>query len=120
MAKIVEGLLSEHWPQMDNLLREHACELATHKHLMVLNPDKARYKNMEDAGMLLSLFAYEDEQLIGYSITFLSRNLHYSDLFYAHNDVLFVEKSRRNGKAGMQLISATVRAVKARGARLIV
>lgn len=120
MIRIVEGSVSDKWQQVQILLREHVDELATHKHLMVLNPDVDRYEAMEEAGVLFALFAYDGDDIVGYSVNFVARNLHYSDLVYAQNDVLFVRQTHRNGRLGLQLIHETERVAKRHGARFIV
>lgn len=120
MVRIVEESVSDKWEVVADMLAQHVDELTTHKHLMVLKPDRERYAMLEQAGALLALFAYDGDELVGYSVNFLSTNLHYSDLFYSHNDVLFVRKSHRNGRTGLRLIQATERAAKERGARFII
>lgn len=118
--RIVEGRLSENWAALDAMLHEHAQELATNKELMVLAPDRVRYAAIEAANIMLTLLAYEGDELIGYSINFVSQHLHYSGLTYAQNDVLFVRAPYRKGRAGLALIQETERVCKERGAQMIV
>jgi GNAT superfamily N-acetyltransferase len=101
------------------LLNLHRDELTTHKHIMLLKPDVARYKALEDAGNLFTLALYDGETIVGYSVNIVSRNLHYSDLLYVHNDILFVHPDYRKGLHGVKLIARTEAYARALGAQLI-
>lgn len=102
------------------MLAAHREELSTHKHLMVLNPDRAAYEALEDSGKLLTLAAFDgDGKLVGYSASFIGFNLHYSDLLYAHNDVMYVAPEHRKSGLGGALIARTEHEVRERGARFM-
>jgi GNAT superfamily N-acetyltransferase len=100
------------------LLHDHWQELATDKELMALAPDVQRYREMERKGVIFALYAYLDGALVGYSVNFLSTNLHYRHLTYSQNDVLFLDAAHRGGRIGLRLIAETEQAAKARGAKL--
>lgn len=118
--RIVEGSVIEHAARMQPLLEQHVEELTTRKDLMVLDPDWAKYQALEAAGIVLALFAWAGDELIGYSVTFIGPHLHYKQLRYAHNDVLFLAQNYRGApRVGMQLIAETERLAKERGARLM-
>jgi GNAT superfamily N-acetyltransferase len=102
------------------LFRAHYEEIARNKGVMVLSPDWHRYEQMEAGGLLFCLAAWVDERLAGYSVTLVAKHLHYSDLLYAQNDVLFVAEEHRKGRLGRDLIAQTERECSARGARLVV
>lgn len=90
------------------LLEQHADELATHRDIMIVNPDMERYKSFNEVGCLPSLGLFDDNgELAGYSVTFLTKSLHYSALSFAQNDVLFVRKDLRKGRWGLNLIKET-------------
>ena len=74
---------------------------------------------LEDAGLLVTLYMWDGDELIGYSCSFLSTHLHYSGLYYAHNDVLYLRPECRCAALGKQLIAATEKAVGDRGARMM-
>lgn len=118
--QIVEISVSKHIGQVDELLREHWLELAKNRELMVLKPDAARYQAMEQAGVVLALGAFDFDTMIGYSVSFIGPHMHYADLCFAQNDVLFVASVHRNGRTGIRLIQETERLAKARGARMMV
>jgi GNAT superfamily N-acetyltransferase len=120
MTRIVEGSVVNKWVEVAELLAMHVDELASHKHLMKLDPAIETYEAMEDGGMLASLFVYdENEKLIGYSVNFIVPHLHYSELVTCQNDVLFIHPDHRHGRIGMKLIAATEQLAKERGAKLI-
>jgi GNAT superfamily N-acetyltransferase len=109
------------WP----LLEEHYAELATVPDIMLLKPDVERYQTLEAAGNLFAIGTHVDadgngaETLVGYSVNIVCTNLHYGDLLMCQNDLLFVRKSHRRGMTGMRLITATERAAKDRGVKMM-
>ncbi len=120
MAKIVEGTMSDKWHQLSELISENWQELVSLKHIMQLNPQIDRYKALEDAGLLLVLFAYDSaNNIIGYSANIISNHIHFSGLVTCSNDVLFLTKAHRKGRAGMQLILETEKKAAERGAKLM-
>src|SRR4051812_36759929 len=113
--RIVETTIADKIAHCSSLLDEHWHESARNKHLMVLKPDTVRYASLEAGGALLSLVAYVDDEVVGYSVNIISPHLHYADVVCAHNDVLFVAKAYRESPLGLKLIRETERAAKARG-----
>jgi hypothetical protein len=101
------------------LQREHWEETARNKHLMVLDPATEIYAAIEREGGLFAVLAYDGEEMIGYSVNLLSVNLHYSSLYMATNDVLFVAKPYRVGRTPMRLIDETERVAAEYGARMM-
>lgn len=117
--RIIETTIADKIEHVPGLLEAHWHESARNKHLMVLKPDMARYQALEAAGSLLSLVAYVDDQIVGYSVNIVTPHLHYADLLCAHNDVLFIAKEHRETPLGLKLIRETERAARARGANLM-
>lgn len=117
--EIKEGLLSESWGVIDSLTVNHWQESAKNKELMVLLPDKIKYKMYEDTGSLLSLFAYVNGNCVGYSINIITNHLHYADLICSYNDVLFLDENHRNSPIGIRLIDRTKEESKKRGAEIM-
>lgn len=100
------------------LLEEHREELTTNKDLMILKPNVELYRALEDSDSLISIVAFDGDKIIGYSVSFVSANLHYSDLLLCSNDVLFVTKEHR-GSIGLKLMRMTERLAKERGCGMI-
>lgn len=117
--RIIETTIADKIEHVPGLLEAHWHESARNKHLMVLKPDVPRYQALEAAGSLLSLVAYADDQIVGYSVNIVTPHLHYADLLCAHNDVLFVAKEYRESALGLKLIRDTERAARARGVHLM-
>lgn len=86
---------------------------------MVLDPDEEQYDRLDAAGVLVKLGAFCDGELVGYSITIVTRHLHYRGLVYGQNDVLYVVPEHRKSRVGLSLIRKTEAACAARGARLV-
>lgn len=118
--EIRETTIADKIDEANALLVAHWQELAKNKDVMVLKPDVERYALLEAAGSLVSLVAYDGDRIVGYSVNFLTTNLHYSDLTYVHNDVLFVMPEHRKSSLGMRLIRATEDVARQRGARMVI
>jgi predicted GNAT superfamily acetyltransferase len=109
--------IAEH---QQDLLEAHWQEIARDKKLMKLSPDVSQYRAMEDADMLISIGAFDDDgKMCGYAVSFIGTHLHYSELTYAHNDVLFVAEEYRSKRLGLRLIRETERIAKEKGARMV-
>lgn len=120
MMRIEEVKLTDHADKIAVMLHDHWQEVARNKEIMVLKPDWDKYKALEDAGALFTLFAYDDDEIIGYSVNIIQPHLHYSDLIYAANDVLFVRQDMRGStRAGRLLLSESEAIAKAKGAKLM-
>ena len=101
------------------LLARHRDEVAVFKDLSILKPDLERYRELEAKGRLFSLIAFRGEETIGYSANFFLSHLHYADLIYCQNDVLYLVPEMRNSRIGLNLINATVKMAKEAGAQLM-
>lgn len=119
MIEIRESSVDEFAQYAGTLFEEHWEEVALNKHVMVLKPDWERYRAMEQQGAILALAAFEANEMVGYSVNFLMRHLHYADLCICSNDILFVTGPRRAGRLGLHLIRETEKAAKAKGTRLM-
>jgi predicted GNAT superfamily acetyltransferase len=119
MTEIRLSNVDEMLANASELFSEHWEEIALNKQVMVLKPDEQKYRAAEDNGMLLILAAFEGEKVVGYSVNIVTNHLHYADLITCSNDLLFVTEGKRNGRLGLQLIRATEKMAKERGARLM-
>jgi GNAT superfamily N-acetyltransferase len=102
-----------------HLFAEHWQETARNKAVMVLQPDAGRYRALEAQGSFFALGAFVDGELVGYSGNLIGPHLHYADLRYSTNDVLFVSEAHRKSSLGLKLIDATEREARRRGARMV-
>lgn len=104
----------------EDLLQAHWEEVAKHKDVMVLAPDWDRYRALERQGYLLTLGAFtEENELVGYSAGIITTHIHYKDLLYYQNDVLFLTPEFRRSRLGLRLIEATEAKAKTRGVRFV-
>jgi GNAT superfamily N-acetyltransferase len=101
------------------LLELHYQEIASFKEHIPLDPDYARYEELDAAGRLLIITARRDGALVGYSIFFLTNHVHYASTLVALNDIVFLHPAERSGGAGVRLFKESERIVRERGARMI-
>jgi len=111
-------LATDYLDQMWPLLAAHREELTVYPEIMQLSPDVETYLRLEDAGKLLSLGVFDHDELIGYSVNVVTRNLHY-DLRVCQNDVLYLAPEHRLGPLGLRLIRDTERHAREDGAKLM-
>ena len=96
---------------------EHYEELVGDKATVKFDPHLDRYTQLEALSMLVSLGAYLDDQLVGYSVNILGPHMDSQHTMCAHNTMLFLAKAHRKGTLGVKLIRATSTACKVRGAQ---
>ena len=115
--RITKTTVKDLWMDMIfEMAGEHQQELATNPEIMQVNPAVDQYLQMEQAGILLVLRADDDDGLIGYSVNLVHPHLHYQHLMVAQNDLLFITKPHRKGRAGLKLMQATIDHAKEMGA----
>ena len=119
MVAIREIRATEWIEQAWGLIEANREELTTNKDLLVLNPNVDTYCLLEDKGALLSLGAFDGDEIVGYSVNIMAHNLHYSDLMMCQSDVLYVREDKRQGPAGLKLMRETERLAKERGAQMM-
>lgn len=93
--------------------------MTTNKELMKLKPDYDAYFAAEKAEKTLIIGAFSGETLIGYSVNFVIKNLHYSDLIMCQNDLLYLDPEYRKGITGIRLLRETEKRAKALGANFV-
>lgn len=89
--------------EMKPLLHKHYLEVALYQDKIEFNPDYDKYYTMEEMGMLHIVTVRDDGNLIGYFISMINENIHYSDHTYALNDVLYVDEDYRNSGVGQTM-----------------
>jgi len=97
--------VSQCLPDMGELHQDHYEEITTHKHLKKLKPDYDAYYKLEKKGNLRVMTVRTDDNiLIGYFVTFIQRHIHYTDVVYALNDILYIHPGHRGGTVGYRLM----------------
>ena len=102
------------------LLETHWQEVANYKDKVPLKPNFSKYQALEKNKALVIMACRDKEKLIGYSIFFLSRHLHYTTCLVASNDVLFLTKAFRKGRVGIKLIQESERLLKNMGVNRVI
>lgn len=82
------------YEEMKPLLEKHYHEIAHYQDIK-LNPDFEQYCMLEKIGMLKTYTARFEGELIGYSLFFVKKNIHYKDSLQAVQDVIYIDKTRR-------------------------
>jgi len=106
------------WTEILPLLHEHKEEIA-HYPDIELAPDVEAYNHAEGAGVLRCYTARVNGALMGYAVFFVKRNMHYRHSLQAVQDVLFVTKSHRHGRVGLQLIRYSEEQLRAEGVQVV-
>lgn len=106
------------WANAGEMIAQHT-EVSTNSDLFTINPNLNVYRQMEKAGSLLTIGAWDDGLLIGYSINFVLPHHHSMEVIHCSNDLLFVHPEYRRGRTGLKLISETERLAKKRGAHIV-
>jgi GNAT superfamily N-acetyltransferase len=101
------------------LTEEHWGEIARNKDVIKLNPNYDTYKTLQDLGMLHIVTARDEGRLIGYAITLITPNLHYSDHLFAVNDILFISKKYRGGRTGYRMFKYMEKCYRERGVSVV-
>lgn len=86
---------------------------------MGINFNEAAYKAIEATGQYFIFAAYRNGKMVGYSGCYVTGHMHDKSLIYASSDVLFVAKTFRNSRLGLQLFAATEAEAINRGAKMI-
>ena len=90
-------------PEFEPLLPLHWAELALNQDKVPLKPQWNLYFQREDAGELLFVAAREEGKIVGYFIGFVSPGLHYETCLTCIMDIMFIQKDKRIGTAGIRL-----------------
>ena len=75
-------------PQLRELFKTHWEEVASNKHSRNLNIDEDMFILLEENKILLSIGAFNEDILIGYSINIISKDTHYCTKILCGNDAL--------------------------------
>ena len=119
MYEIREASVQQMLDSATELFKEHYEEVALNKQVMVLEPFVEKYLALEAQNEIFVLALHSDDEVIGYSVNFLFNHVHYAKLKVCSNDLLFVKKEHRNGRAGYMLIKETEKFAKQHNAQLM-
>ena len=111
--------LDEFKVKADPLFQEHYEEIALRKDLMELKPNWPMYHALDNSGSLFIYLAMQGDVCIGYSMNLVTNHLHYADLKYTQNDVLFIKKELRGSRVGLRLMKVTEDHARSLGCKLM-
>ena len=101
--------------EMRLLYPRHWAELATDK-TIPLEPNYAKYRELDAAGLVLLVTARDDGMLVGYYVGFVLPSLHYSTTPSCHTDMFFVMPEwRGEGLPGLKLFRCVEAELRRRG-----
>jgi hypothetical protein len=109
------------------LLEKHYREISASKQFPLL-PDWASYQRMDAQGKLNIVTARDYQEtprgngdaLIGYSVFFVVKHIHYQSMRVAQADIIFIDKPYRRGSTGLKLIAASERALLEAGVNKVI
>jgi GNAT superfamily N-acetyltransferase len=107
-TKDAQAMFGDHWE-----------EIASKKHILVLDLDYEAYVKLIQAGCLEVVTARDDDKLVGYITIILSKHLHYKTVIVAKEDVHFVHRKYRGRMIGDGMLKEAERVVEKRGAKLM-
>ena len=96
------------------LVSKHHLEIYTGLDLTLFDVDFDAYSKIESAGKLEVYTARENGTLIGYTLWFISRHLHYKNSLTATSAAVFMNPKYRKGLQGYKLIKWSIEKLKSR------
>lgn len=103
----------DHFDQIEALLRMNWTETGFD---FPLEPDRAMYQRMSEAGVLFALAAFRGGEIVGYCTVIVSPHLFNPAVVIASNDALFVHPDHRRGTVSGRLIREAEDEARRRGA----
>jgi len=111
---ITDSLIDEITP----ILEVHRNELQSFKD-MQLNPNWDVYRAIQEINKLMCLVAREDNEIVGYAIFVIDKNLHYKDFTFAVEDVFYIVGDKRGSRIAVNLIRKSEKILKEMGVDVI-
>ncbi|MFM7011989.1 MAG: GNAT family N-acetyltransferase [Betaproteobacteria bacterium] len=93
-------------PCFDAICDEYREECLRNPNLFGAKPDLAIYAKLEAAGLVRTVGAFCEDELVGMCVVLASSVPHFAGRVIASTETLFVSKPYRASKAGKMLISA--------------
>jgi len=121
MSNIIYAVetLDECLEEMKPILQLHYEEVAMYQDKVPLCPDYDRYYKLEELGMFHIVTVRDEGILVGYFLSMLSPNLHYSQTIYAVNDILYLHQDYRKSGVGQKMFSFAEERLKELGASVV-
>jgi GNAT superfamily N-acetyltransferase len=118
MIELIEINASDWLEQAEHLMIEHWEEVAKDTGVPKPSMDGEYLASMEAAGMLFTVGAFVNEELVGYSMNSIGSTINFDTLIVMENQGIFIKKQYRGSLAGIRLIKESERIGKERGASI--
>jgi len=105
--------------ELEDLIVIHHEELGIYNDKISLNVMWENYFALEEMGNLHVLTAREEDKLVGYYICGVQPNLHYADVLFSVNDILFIHPDYRKGFTGIRLIKEAEKEMRKLGVKVM-
>jgi hypothetical protein len=102
-------------PELMQLFPLHWKKLALQQDKVPLQPEYTKYLQMENEGKLLLVTLRAEGRLVGYWVSFLGPELHYSSCLAAKMDIWFIHPDCAKGRAVVTLGKAVEKELRRRG-----
>ena len=101
------------------LFEQHYNEIAERKDVIKLDPNYEQYDLLYKKGMLEIHTMRNNKKLIGYSLWFINKHIHYKNSLTVNSDILYISPEYRQGMMGMKFIKWTTEKIKERNPQRI-
>lgn len=105
--------------KMQELVRAYYACTPAHTGLPPYDFNWELYERLADAGMLRIFAAWDEHELVGFSMYIIMENMHHKGMLCAECDTLAVDHTRRGEGIGRQLVEYALRIHKAQGVKLV-
>lgn len=92
--------------------------LEAEAHMPTLDVDVALYAQLEDAGALATVGAFDDGVMVGYAVAVLAPHLHYGGLCAQHV-TLYIAPANRTPRLSLRLMDALADVCRGKGAKMM-
>ena len=113
-----EPLTDALWAELEPLLFRHYLAISAWPDVP-LEPDRAKYDLLEQAGVLRIFTTRQSRTLVGYAAFLVDMHIHYSSVRIALQDVLWIDPECRRSTIAHDLIRTTEEALEHEGVHLI-
>ena len=116
MIELIEIRMSEWIEEAMPLFIEHWEEVAKVTGVPEPSIDVEYLERAEESGMLFTVGAFVNEELVGYSVNSIGKTLNFDSLVIMDNEGIFIKKQYRAMLGGIRLIEESEKLAKERGA----
>jgi len=102
------------------VLQDHWEEIAMYRDKIKFSPDYNRYWEAANHGCLHIVTVRDDEEIIGYFISFISPHVHYQNDRFAVNDILYIKKEYRGTTVAYRMFKFAEKELKKAGASVFI